>query len=356
MTTVYLVRHAEAEGNIYRRFHGHFDAFVTPNGYAQLDCLKKRFCSINLDKVFSSDLTRAKETARAVLGDKQIPFIVVPELREIYGGEWEDRPWGEFHITTPEECRTWDKDFSNHRCPKGESVRELFDRAKDTILRIVRENAGKKVAIVSHGAFIRCFMTYAAGLDVSDIEKTGWVDNTAVTLLEFDEELRPNMVFKGDTSHLSEENSTLLRQKWWRNGVDMNLYFMPAKREDYDNKIHVIRGQILKENRGGNGKDIEGKGFWGLYNGDEIGYLELSGDKEQPAFITVLYSIEPHRGTGCAAQLLGQAISELRKDGQEKVFAEVGKDNVRALSFFYKYGFKIQRDTGYNTIILEMGI
>lgn len=356
MTTVYLIRHAEAEGNIYRRFHGHFDAYVTPNGYTQLDCLRRRFISIKLDAIYTSDLIRAKETAKAVLGEKQIPFKIVPELREIFGGDWEDRPWGEFHITTPEECRTWDSEFHNHRCPGGESVKELYDRAVSTVLKIVRENSGKSIVIVSHGAFIRCFMTYALGNGVSDIEKTGWVDNTAVSLFEFDEKLTPKIIYTGDTTHLTDENSTLKSQKWWRNGVDMNLYFMPAQDDDYDNEIHVVRGQILKENRAKNKKDVKGKGFWGLYNGETIGYLELSGDESEPSYITVLYSIEPHRGTGCATQLLGQAISELRKTGQKEVFAEVDKDNAVAHSFFKKYGFKIKRNTDHGTIILQMDI
>lgn len=32
MTTIYLIRHAEAEGNLYRRIHGWYDALVTENG------------------------------------------------------------------------------------------------------------------------------------------------------------------------------------------------------------------------------------------------------------------------------------------------------------------------------------
>ena len=41
--TVYIIRHAEAEGNIYRRCHGLYDSLLTPRAYQQLPCLAKRF-------------------------------------------------------------------------------------------------------------------------------------------------------------------------------------------------------------------------------------------------------------------------------------------------------------------------
>ena len=42
MTRIYLIRHAEAEGNIYRRMHGQYDSRITPNGMRQIAALEKR--------------------------------------------------------------------------------------------------------------------------------------------------------------------------------------------------------------------------------------------------------------------------------------------------------------------------
>ncbi len=36
MTQIYLVRHAEAEGNLYRRVHGWYNSLITENGYTQI--------------------------------------------------------------------------------------------------------------------------------------------------------------------------------------------------------------------------------------------------------------------------------------------------------------------------------
>ena len=56
MTRVYIVRHGEAEGNIYRRIHGQYDSNLTDNGLRQVEALEERFRSIHLDAVYSSDL------------------------------------------------------------------------------------------------------------------------------------------------------------------------------------------------------------------------------------------------------------------------------------------------------------
>lgn len=46
MTKIYLIRHAEAEGNIYRRMHGQYDSRITPNGACQrLPCAAGRSAS-----------------------------------------------------------------------------------------------------------------------------------------------------------------------------------------------------------------------------------------------------------------------------------------------------------------------
>ena len=55
MTTIYLIRHAEADGNLYRRAHGWYDSVITDRGYRQIAALAKRFASTRFDAVYSSD-------------------------------------------------------------------------------------------------------------------------------------------------------------------------------------------------------------------------------------------------------------------------------------------------------------
>lgn len=93
MTTLYLIRHAEAEGNLYRRIHGQYNSLITDNGYRQIQALQKRFADVPIDAVYSSDLFRTMTTARAIYVPKGLPLQTRADLRELGMGEWEDRSW-----------------------------------------------------------------------------------------------------------------------------------------------------------------------------------------------------------------------------------------------------------------------
>ena len=51
ITTIYLIRHAEAEGNLFRVAHGQYNSNITPRGYRQLSYLRRRFQDVRLDAV-----------------------------------------------------------------------------------------------------------------------------------------------------------------------------------------------------------------------------------------------------------------------------------------------------------------
>ena len=98
MTRIYLVRHAQAEGNLYRRAHGAYNSLITPQGYAQINALKERFADIPVDVVYSSPRFRTRVTASAIYGPKDIPMYTMDDLREVDCGPWEDRTWGRYSL------------------------------------------------------------------------------------------------------------------------------------------------------------------------------------------------------------------------------------------------------------------
>ena len=93
MTTIYLIRHAEADGNLYRRAHGWYDSVITDRGYRQIAALAKRFTSTHFDAVYSSDRRRTMTTALSVYKTHGLPLVTTPRVREIGIGVWEDHPW-----------------------------------------------------------------------------------------------------------------------------------------------------------------------------------------------------------------------------------------------------------------------
>ena len=122
MTTIYLIRHAEAEGNLYRRIHGWYDALVTPNGMRQIKALEQRFATVPIQAVYSSDLIRTQLTAGAVYLPKNLPLHLDPGLREIHMGDWEDRTWGEVRHKEPEQLALFNHSDPTFRAPHGETL------------------------------------------------------------------------------------------------------------------------------------------------------------------------------------------------------------------------------------------
>ena len=94
MTTLYLIRHAEAEGNVFRRLQGQYDSFITPNGMKQIAALAKRFDGVAVDAVYASDLTRTRTTAQAICVPKGLEIHPEPRFREMHCGVWENLPCG----------------------------------------------------------------------------------------------------------------------------------------------------------------------------------------------------------------------------------------------------------------------
>lgn len=89
MTKIYLIRHAEAEGNLYRMAHGHYNGMITNyRGYQQIDALRQRFQDVDIDAVYASDLYRTQITSRAIWLPKALPLHLEPAFREIHMGVW----------------------------------------------------------------------------------------------------------------------------------------------------------------------------------------------------------------------------------------------------------------------------
>ena len=163
MTKVYLIRHAEAEGNRYRRVQGWYDGRITANGYRQIEALSKRFADIHIDEVYSSDLYRTCATASAIYKPKGLKLHRIPELREICVGVWEQKTWGEIYRRWPEEMYQFNHQPHLWQMEGAELPQEVMERVLNAIRRIAAENDGKTVAVFSHGYAIRLVLACLQG-------------------------------------------------------------------------------------------------------------------------------------------------------------------------------------------------
>ena len=234
MTTIYLIRHAEAEGNLYRRIHGWYDALVTENGLRQIQALEQRFQGEHFDAVWSSDLYRTCTTARAVYEPRGLELRTDPELRELNRGDWEDQTWGQVRRTQPGELDRFNRSDPTWTAPRGEGLGELGERVERALRRIAAAHPDQTVAVFSHGTAIRQALARIKGIPPEEWHGLRHSDNTAVSCLKWDGAAF-QLAFEGDNSHLDPAISTLARQSWWRRdgkrAEDVNLWFRPLNLE-----------------------------------------------------------------------------------------------------------------------------
>lgn len=205
MTEIYLIRHCEAQGNVLRQLQGITDADITELGKKQLEALAKRFETVKLDAVYSSPLKRAYKTARAVADKKGIEVIEAQGLSELDCGDLEAKPFAEIFADGTELGNIW-YNFPQDFAPEnGEKMKDAYERIWQTVLELAKQNEGKTIAVASHGGVLRCLLCRLLYNDINMLSKVGWSDNTAVSLLRFDDNFKPTLVYHYDYSHLNAD-------------------------------------------------------------------------------------------------------------------------------------------------------
>lgn len=203
MTNLYLIRHAQTQANAERRFQGRLDLPVTEAGEKQIELLTKRMKEIPLDCVYTSPLLRARQTAEAVAAAHGLTPVVCEGVIEISGGDFENHTFVELMETNPLETEHFFKMPHLFHAPGGESYAAVYDRMKEAVLHIVGNNKGKSIAVISHGCATCCFVCYALGVFLDRIPEMGYGGHASVTHITFDDELRPEMQYRFDDSHLT---------------------------------------------------------------------------------------------------------------------------------------------------------
>lgn len=361
MTRFYIIRHAEAEGNLYRRVHGWYDSLITDNGYRQIAALAGRFQDVPIDAVYSSDLFRTRTTAGAIWKPRALALHTRSDLREIGVGAWEDRTWGDLERHDAQELLRFNHSVPEFRVEGAETFDQVQTRMKRALLDLARLHPEQTVAVFSHGTAIRCLQGALRGLGPGEMDALGHSDNTAVTCLEVEGDTA-RTVFENDNSHLPDEISTLARQRWWkeRDGTsgDANLWFRPLNLKKEGTVYRSARHEAWQDVNGpavpfdGDAFQRDALRCWkraperavmcAMQRDETAGLLQMDLDRgaaEGVGYIPFLYMDPAHRRQGLGVQLLGQAVSTYRPLGRDRLRLCCAPDNGIAQRFYQKYGF-----------------
>jgi phosphoserine phosphatase len=208
-TRFYLVRHGETQSNLAGLFCGQSETALTDLGREQARLLGDRLAATGFGAAYSSDLSRCVDTARQILGERELDVIAVPELREMAYGHWEMRSGAELRKEAPEVFkRLWDPDYE-FCAPGGESVSQVRMRMHRFLLELVARHAGQEVLVVSHGGAIQCLISGVLGMPPSATWRLV-IENTGVSVLDcYGERILVSRL--NDRSHLDAIPTTAVR-------------------------------------------------------------------------------------------------------------------------------------------------
>lgn len=176
-TILLLARHGESDWNREVRWQGHADRPLTERGREQALALAERLDRVPLDSVYSSDLRRARDTARAVASRQGLGVCVVPELREVDVGAWSGLTRAEAAERFPDGHQRWQTGTAGW--DDGESYERMSDRVLAALRGIAGSHPGGRILVVSHGGPIRAAHAAALGLHVHDYRRLRPVEPNA---------------------------------------------------------------------------------------------------------------------------------------------------------------------------------
>lgn len=146
-----LVRHGQTDWNLEGRYQGQKDIPLNAEGVRQAQALAKLLASESFNAIYTSDLQRAMQTARALHEERSIALIPDLRLREICFGEWEGQRFQEMRAKFTERFALSHSDPTIILAPGGESVSQVAARTAafaDEVSRIYPEG---RLLVVTHG-------------------------------------------------------------------------------------------------------------------------------------------------------------------------------------------------------------
>lgn len=179
MTRFILIRHGETDWNIEGRWQGQADVPLNKCGREQAIRTARALAGMEITAIYSSDLSRARETAEVLASVTKLKVQFDVRLREIHQGEWQGLLASEIQARYPEAFQQRMTDLISVTPPGGETASQVMVRILSAIKEIRQMHPGETVAVVSHGFAIACLLAHYQNLSIEKVwdlipENGGW--------------------------------------------------------------------------------------------------------------------------------------------------------------------------------------
>lgn len=185
MVRFLLLRHGKSVNNGEKRSSGQYDTPLSEEGHRQAaevaEYLKE---NETIHAIYSSDLSRAMDTARPAAAALGLEIHPRKDLREIDVGLFQNRLYKEIAQLYPKELEAYR--FQNARLPGGECYGDVALRGHKALTEIAALHEGQTVLVATHGAMIRSLTCLWEGIDFCRVNVVAEVKNASLTEVVFD--------------------------------------------------------------------------------------------------------------------------------------------------------------------------
>ena len=169
MTCLILIRHGETDWNTEGRWQGQIDVPLNENGKNHARQLAIELAGAGIQVIYSSDLTRALETARPLAEALGLPVRTDQRLREINQGDWQGLLITEIQERHAELFRSRMANPHSVASPGGETMLQVEARVYQSLDEILQKHPDETVAIVAHGFVIAVLRVRLEHKKVEDV-------------------------------------------------------------------------------------------------------------------------------------------------------------------------------------------
>lgn len=166
MNSIILVRHGVTNWNERGRYQGWSDTELNDEGLKQAHRIADHLDENKVEKIFCSDLKRAKQTAFTISSRMGIEISPRKELRELSFGRWEGQTYGQIQANNPRQWKDFHKNPVQFRPPGGETIEELDSRVETFWVEILTTETDS--IIVTHAGPLKVLLLRALGTDLKN--------------------------------------------------------------------------------------------------------------------------------------------------------------------------------------------
>ena len=154
MTRLCIVRHGETSWNASGRIQGQLNPPLSTLGEAQALALADVLRNTRFDAIYSSDLTRAIDTAKPIARQLAQAFVTLRALRERHYGRWQGLLYEEIINVHPDAWRRHAERDPHHHPPGGESLTAFAERVRGCLAWLLTRHPGYTLLLVAHGGVL----------------------------------------------------------------------------------------------------------------------------------------------------------------------------------------------------------